>query len=456
MARAPRNPKLIRKMWGGEKPFASPKQWLPQPAVAMQDAPGWACRTRGDRRAEKKDVAGERDMKTKSRKIDTLLTHAGRDPANNFGVVNPPVYHASTILYPTVKSIEERQKIRFAPGTYTYGRHGTPTTSALEEAVAAVEGGFRAVALPSGAAAIYVAILAFVKPGDHILVADHVYGPNRSFVTGFLKRFGVEAMFYDPLIGAGIADLMRENTRVLFMESPGSLTFEVQDVPTLVAAAKARNVVTVLDNTWASPMFFHPLALGVDVSVVAGTKYIVGHSDVMVGFAICNEKSFTAVRSTVAELGYSIAPDDCYLALRGLRTASVRMKQHDKQGMALANWLTARPEVERVLHPALPGHPGHEFWKRDFTGASGLFGVVLKPCPPAALEAMLDGMELFGMGYSWGGFESLIIPSHPETLRTARPWQSAGPTLRIHAGLEDIDDLIADLGRGFDRLNAAR
>src|SRR6185437_7492305 len=354
MARAPRNPKLIRKMWGGEKPFASPKQWLPQPAGAMQDAPGWACRTRGDRRAEKKDVAGERDMKTKSRKIDTLLTHAGRDPANNFGVVNPPVYHASTILYPTVKSIEERQKVRFAPGVYTYGRHGTPTTSALEEAVAAVEGGFRAVALPSGAAAIYVAILAFVKPGDHILVADHVYGPNRSFVTGFLKRFGVEATFYDPLIGAEIADLMRENTRVLFMESPGSLTFEVQDVPTLVAAAKARNVVTVLDNTWASPMFFHPLALGVDVSVVAGTKYIVGHSDVMVGFAICNEKSFTAVRSTVAELGYSIAPDDCYLALRGLRTASVRMKQHDKQGMALANWLTARPEVERVLHPALP------------------------------------------------------------------------------------------------------
>jgi len=412
----------------------------------MQDAAGLGCRaTRLD----------GQNMKSKSRKIDTLLTHAGRDPASNFGVVNPPVYHASTILYPTVKSIEERQKTRFAPGMPTYGRHGTPTTFALEEAVAAVEGGFRAVALPSGAAAIYAAILAFVRPGDHILVADHVYGPTRIFVSGFLKRFGVETTFYDPLIGAGISDLMRDNTRILLMESPGSLTFEVQDVPTLVAAAKARNITTIFDNTWASPMFFHPLELGVDVAVIAGTKYIVGHSDVMVGFAVCTEKSFMPVRSAVAELGYSVAPDDCYLALRGLRTASVRMKQHHKQGLALANWLRTRPEVETVLHPAMPEHPGHHFWKRDFTGASGLFGVVLKPCSQPAFEAMLDGMELFGMGYSWGGFESLIIPSHPEKLRSAKPWHSAGPTVRIHAGLEDLDDLIDDLARGFDRLRAA-
>jgi cysteine-S-conjugate beta-lyase len=394
-------------------------------------------------------------MKSKSRKIDTLLTHAGRDPEQNFGVVNPPVYHASTILYPTVKSIEERQKLRFAPGVSTYGRHGTPTTFALEDAVAAVEGGFRAVALPSGAAAIHVAILGFVKPGDHLLMADHVYGPSRSFAQGFLKRFGVETTFYDPLIGAGIGDLMRDNTKVLFMESPGSLTFEVQDVPVLVAAAKGRGIATILDNTWASPMFYRPLAHGVDVSVIAGTKYIVGHSDVMIGFAVCTEQSFMRVRSTVAELGYAVAPDDCYLALRGLRTASVRMKQHQKQGLALAEWLQTRPEVERVLHPALPFHPGHEFWKRDFSGASGLFGIVLKPCPKPALDAMLDGMELFGMGYSWGGFESLIIPSHPEQLRTARPWREAGPTLRLHAGLEDIDDLIDDLARGFERLHAA-
>jgi len=394
-------------------------------------------------------------MKSKSRKIDTLLTHAGRDPASNFGVVNPPVYHASTILYPTVKSIEERQKTRFAPGIPTYGRHGTPTTFALEEAVAAVEGGFRAVALPSGAAAIYAAILGFVKPGDHILVADHVYGPTRIFASGFLKRFGVETTFYDPLIGAGITDLMRDNTRILFMESPGSLTFEVQDVPALIAAATARNITTIFDNTWGSPMFFHPLELGVDVTVVAGTKYIVGHSDVMIGFAVCTEKSFMPVRSAVAELGYSVAPDDCYLALRGLRTASVRMKQHHTQGLALADWLRTRPEVETVLHPGVPEHPGHQFWKRDFSGASGLFGAILKPCSQPAFEAMLDGMELFGMGYSWGGFESLIIPSHPEKLRTAKPWHGAGPTVRIHAGLEDIDDLIDDLARGFDRLRAA-
>ena len=394
-------------------------------------------------------------MKSKSRKIDTLLTHAGRDPASNFGVVNPPVYHASTILYPTVKSIEERSKVRFAHGVSNYGRHGTPTTFALEDAVTAVEGGFRAVALPSGAAAIYAAILGFVKPGDHMLMADHVYGPSRSFASGFVKRFGVETTFYDPLIGAAIGDLMRDNTRVLFMESPGSLTFEVMDVPALVAAAKPRGIATILDNTWASPMFYRPLAHGVDVSVIAGTKYIVGHSDVMIGFAVCTEASFMPVRSAVADLGYSVAPDDCYLALRGLRTASVRMKQHHKQGMALAEWLQARPEVERVLHPALPGHPGHQFWKRDFTGASGLFGIVLKPCPKSAVEAMLDGMELFGMGYSWGGFESLIIPSHPEQLRTAKPWREAGATLRIHAGLEDIDDLTDDLARGFERLRAA-
>jgi cysteine-S-conjugate beta-lyase len=394
-------------------------------------------------------------MKTKSRKIDTLLTHAGRDPASHFGTVNPPAYHASTILYPTVKSIGERHKVRFAPGVSTYGRHGTPTTFALEEAVAAVEGGVRAIALPSGAAAVYVAILGFVAAGDHILVADHVYGPTRAFAAGFLKRFGVETTFYDPLIGTGISDLMRENTKVLFMESPGSLTFEVQDVPTLVAAAQARNVTTVIDNTWAAPLFYQPLKSGVDISVVAGTKYICGHSDVMVGFVTCGEKSFLPVRRVVAELGYAIAPDDCYLALRGLRTAAVRMKQHEKQGLALAHWLKARPEVERVLHPALPEHPGHQFWKRDFTGASGLFGVVLKDYPATAVEAMLDGVELFGMGFSWGGFESLIIPSHPESLRTAKPWHAAGPTLRIHAGLEDIDDLIDDLARGFERLNAA-
>jgi cysteine-S-conjugate beta-lyase len=393
-------------------------------------------------------------MKTKSRKAATLLTHAGRDPAANFGVVNPPVYHASTVLYPSVAALEAGQKDRYAG--VRYGRLGTPTTFAVEEAVTAVEGGYRTVAVPSGLAAIAVSLLGFARAGDHILMADSVYGPARNFALGPLARFGVATTFYDPMIGAGIADLVRPETRVIYMESPGSLTFEVQDVPAIVAAAKARGVATMLDNTWASPLFFQPLAHGADVSIVAGTKYIVGHSDVMIGFAVCNEASFRPVKQAADQFGYSVGPDDCYMALRGLRTAAVRMRQHEAQGLALARWLQDRPEVKRVLHPALPDNPGHEFWKRDFSGASGLFGIVLQDCPKPAVDAMLDGMELFGMGYSWGGFESLIIPTHPEKIRSATTWRPGGPTLRLHAGLEDFDDLIADLEAGFARLNAAR
>jgi cystathionine beta-lyase len=400
-------------------------------------------------------TSGDHSMTNPPRKIDTILTHAGSDPAANFGIINPPVYRASTVLHPTMRSLEDRQKDRFARGAVTYGRHGTPTNFAFEDAVAEAEGGFRAVALPSGCAAITAAILAFVRAGDHVLIADHVYGPTRSLANGFLKRFGVETTFYDPMIGAGIAGLLRENTRILFMESPGSLTFEVQDTPALVAAAQARGVVTIIDNTWAAPLFFRPMSLGVDVSVIAATKYIVGHSDVMAGVAVCTEAIFPRVRHSVAELGYSIGPDECYLALRGMRTAGVRMRQHEKHGLALASYLDARPEVARVLHPAMPYHPGHEFWKRDFSGASGLFGIVLKPVSQTALAAMLDGMSLFGMGYSWGGFESLILPVDPGHLRSATRWQEDGPTLRIHAGLEDLDDLIADLDRGFARLRAA-
>jgi cysteine-S-conjugate beta-lyase len=395
----------------------------------------------------------ESPMKSKSRKLDTLLTHAGRDPEGNFGIVNPPVYRASTVLQPTMAALEAAQHDRY--GGVRYGRHGTPTTFALEQAAAAVEGGHRAVALPSGLAAVAATILGFVKPGDHVLMADNVYGPARNLANGMLKRFGVETEFYDPMIGAGIAALLRGETRLVYMESPGSLTFEVPDVPAILAAVKPRGIATALDNTWASPCFFRPLALGVDVSVIAGTKYIVGHSDAMLGLAVCTESSFMPVRLAASELGYSVGPDDCYLALRGLRTASVRMKQHQAQGLALAEWLQRRPEVARVLHPALPGHPGHEFWRRDFIGACGLFGVVLRDVPKAAVAAMLDGMELFGMGASWGGYESLILPVNPAKLRTATRWQPEGPTLRIHAGLEDIDDLIDDLERGFRRLGEA-
>jgi cysteine-S-conjugate beta-lyase len=273
-------------------------------------------------------------MRSKSRKIDTLLAHAGRAPEANFGVVNPPVYHASTVLFPTVAALEEGARNRY--NQVTYGRHGTPTTFALEEAVAAVEGGFRAVAFCSGAAACFSAILAFVKAGDHILVTDSVYGPVRAFCTGFLARFGVDTDFYDPHIGAGIEALFRDETRLVYMESPGSLTFEVQDVPAIVNASKARGIRTVIDNTWAAPLYFKPLALGVDVSVLSATKYVVGHSDAMMGIAVCTEESFLPVRSQATLIGNHAAPDDCYLALRGLRTAGVRLKQHQAQGLALA------------------------------------------------------------------------------------------------------------------------
>jgi cysteine-S-conjugate beta-lyase len=394
-------------------------------------------------------------MRSKSKKPDTLLAHAGRAPEKNFGVVNPPVYHASTILHQTVADYEASGRNRY--NQITYGRHGTPTSFAFEEAVAAIEGGHRAVAFCSGAAACFASILAYVKAGDNILMVDSVYGPVRSFCIGFLKRFGVETTFYDPLIdGTGIAALIKPNTVLIYLESPGSLTFEVQDVPAIVAAAKARGLKTLLDNTWAAPLFLKPLALGVDVDIISATKYIVGHSDAMMGIAVCTEESFLPVRNAATEMGNAAAPDDCYLALRGLRTAGVRLRQHQKQGIALATYLQQRPEVERVMHPALPDDPGHALWQRDFTGASGLFGVALKAgTPKKAIDAMLDGLELYGMGASWGGFESLVLPTHPEQLRTAAPWHS-GPCLRFHAGLEDMDDLIADLDRGFERLNATK
>jgi len=392
-------------------------------------------------------------MRSKSKKPDTLLAHAGRAPESNFGIVNPPVYHASTVLHPTVAALEQAQRNRF--NQVTYGRQGTPTQFAFEEAAAAIEGGARGIAFCSGAASCFTAMLAFVKSGDHVLVTDSVYGPVRAFCTGFLERFGVATTFYDPRIGEGIGTLIQPNTKLIYMESPGSLTFEVQDVPAIVATAKTRGVRTAIDNTWAAPMFFKPLALGVDVEVISATKYVVGHSDVMMGLAVCTADSFLPVRTQAAQLGNHAAPDDCYLALRGLRTAGVRLRQHQAQGLALARWLAARPEVARVLHPALPDDPGHALWRRDFTGASGLFAVVLRPgTAKPKIEAMLDGMELFGMGASWGGFESLILPVYPDRLRTAVPWQE-GPVLRLHAGLEDVDDLIADLDRGFARLNAA-
>lgn len=393
--------------------------------------------------------------KSRTLKPDTLLGHLGRDPARYFGVVNPPVHRASTLLFETVEDFEGARSDPLGKGRSSYARYGTPTTFSLEDAVAELEGGNGAIAVPTGLAAIASTLVTYLSAGDHALVSDSVYQPTRRVCDDLLTRFGVETTYYDPLIGADIASLMRPNTKLVFMESPGSLTFEVQDVPAIAAAARAAGAATVLDNTWATPLYFNPLAHGVDVVIHSATKYIVGHADAMLGLIVTGEAEYRRLRRSVVVLGHAAAPDDVYLALRGLRTLSVRLARHQANGLTLARWLRDRPEVARVLHPALPDDPGHALWRRDFSGASGLFGVVLQPYPKRAVSAMLNGLELFGIGVSWGGYESLILPVDPNTARSATTWEAPGPTLRIHAGLEDPNDLIADLAAGFERLSRA-
>jgi cystathionine beta-lyase len=384
---------------------------------------------------------------------DTKLVHSGRHPERFEGAVNPPVFHASTILARSLEEWERKKadRARDVPGTY-YGRIGTPTTQALEESIAELEGGHRTVLVPSGLAACAVGLLAAVQSGDHVLVTDNVYGPTRTFATRFLRRFGVEATFFPPLAGAGITALMRDNTRAVFLESPGSLSFEVQDVPAIAAAARARGATVLMDNTWATPLFFKPLAHGVDISIQAATKYIVGHSDAMLGTVTATEAAAPRLRAVHYELGQTVGPDDVNLASRGLRTMAVRLARHWETGVRLAEWIARQPEVARVLHPALPGDPGHALWERDFTGASGLFGVVLRPIARRAYAALFDRLALFGIGASWGGYESLIVPMSPGETRTATSWTDPGPCFRIHAGLENMDDLLADLDAGFRRL----
>lgn len=389
-------------------------------------------------------------------KDSTKIVTAGRHPHDNHGVVNPPVYHASTILAPTLRAREERQRQRMdGERTVAYGRSGTPTTFALEDAVNAVEGGDHCNVFSSGAAAVAAVLIAYVESGDHILVADTVYGPTRRFCDGMLARFGVETTFYDPAIGAGIADLMSERTRLVYAESPGSLTFEMMDFAAVADVAHKHGAFAAIDNTWASPLYFKPFEHGADISIQAGTKYIVGHSDVMIGTVATTNEAWEALRQNYAMLGQAAGPDDIYLAQRGFRTLSVRMARHWENGVALAQWLAAQPEVEVVMHPALADDPGHQLWQRDYSGASGLFGVTMKPVGRPALEAMIDPLELYGIGSSWGGYESLVILTDPNAIRTTAPWPHEGPTLRFHAGLEDIDDLIADLDAGFQRLRKA-
>jgi cystathionine beta-lyase len=383
---------------------------------------------------------------------ETRLLEVGRAPAENQGIVNPPVYHASTIVFPTLAALEAGDRTPYE-GT-RYGRRGTPTTFALEEAVAALEGGWRSIAVPSGLAAITASLLAFLKSGDHLLMVDSVYAPPRRFCDTILAGLGVETTYYDPM--AEIAPLLRPTTRVVFTESPGSLSFEVQDIPLVAGEARAAGAVTIMDNTWSAGLHFAPFAHGVDVSIQAATKYIVGHSDVMLGTITTTEDAFLPAKRTASLLGMCAGPDDCYLALRGLRTLSVRLARHEQTALKLAHWLSRRSEVRRVLHPALPDCPGHDVWRRDFTGSNGLFSIVLEETPRPALAAMLDGLKLFAMGYSWGGYESLIVPFDPRKARSVTSWsEGGGPCLRLHCGLEDPDDLIADLDAGFARLAAA-
>lgn len=381
----------------------------------------------------------------------TEVVEAGRNPKAQEGVVNPPVYHASTVIYESLEELERKTASPFE-GVY-YGRNGTPTTFAFEDAVARLEGGYRSIACASGMAAIGAALMAFLDTGDHLLVTDSAYGPTRKFCEIVLKGFGVETTYYDPLAGPDIAHLLHPETKVVFAESPGSLTFEVQDIPAIAAAAHDAGAVMIIDNSWATPLYFRPFAHGVDVSIQAATKYLAGHSDVMMGAITTTEEPFRRVRVMAAILGAVPGPDDCYLALRGIRTLAIRLERHQRTSLELARWCAQQREVVRVLHPAFPGCPGHDLWERDFSGATGLFSVVLdKHYPKQALARMLDHMTLFKMGYSWGGFESLILPADPTPLRTASPWSAEGTLIRIHAGLEDPGDLIADLEAGFARL----
>ena len=380
----------------------------------------------------------------------TEVVHGARDPGARFGFVNAPVYRGSTILFPTLDKITTRDQ------PYTYGRRATPTTVELETALAALEGGERTILTPSGYQAVVTAILAVVESGDDILMTDSVYQPTRAFCDKMLSKLGVATTYYDPRIGAGIATLIKPNTKLIFTESPGSQTFEMQDIPALAAVARAHDLWLLTDNTWATPLYYKPFAHGVDISIQALTKYVAGHSDAMLGSVTANARAARHIVAAKELLGVCPGSEETWLALRGLRTLDVRLARHHASGLAMAEWLATEPAVAKVLHPALPGHSGHDIWKRDYLGASGLFSVVLHPVGRPALAAMLDGLKLFGMGYSWGGFESLVIPFDPSGYRTATQWNEPGPALRFHIGLEHIDDLKADLSAGFERLRAAQ
>ncbi len=379
----------------------------------------------------------------------TDLVHSGRHPHENHGFVNPPVYHASTIFFPSYESLKARDT------QYVYGRRGTPTMAALEEAVSSLEGGYGTKICPSGLSAITTMLLSFLKAGDHLLVTDSTYRPTRSFCDEVLKGLGIETTYYDPMLGADIASLFKPNTKLVYTECPGSQTMEVQDIPAIVKAAHEHGILVSTDNTWSAGHYFKAFEHGCDISVQAGTKYIVGHSDAMLGTITVTEEHWPTLDKYWNLIGPCAGPDDIYLAQRGLRTLDVRLERHMKNTLEIASWLQDRAEVERVMYPALPSDPGHEIWKRDFTGASGLFSFVLKPVPDAAVAKFFNSLKFFGMGYSWGGYESLAVPFDPSSYRSATVWPHEGPGVRLHIGLEDVDDLKADLDGAFAAMTAA-
>ncbi len=393
-------------------------------------------------------------MTTKQFDTATRLAHSGRTTHAHYGFVNTPVYRGSTVLFEDTKQLKSRN------AKYIYGRKGTPTTNSLSDLVTELEGGTGTILAPSGLGAITISLLAFLEAGDHVLITDSVYRPTRHFADEMLTKLGVEIEYYDPLIGAGISNLLRENTRILYLEAPGSQTMEMQDIPALVKAAKAhdgaRDIYTIIDNTWATSIFFKALDFGVDITLQAGTKYMGGHSDIMLGAATANERAWPLLNKHNSALGMCAGTEEAYLGLRGLRTMELRLKQHMASGLELAVWLEQRPEIAEVMHVGLPSNPGYEIWKRDFKGSSGLFSVILNPVSEDCVAAFLDELTLFGLGYSWGGFESLAIPFDPSTYRSISEWKDKGPALRFHIGLENSADLIADLEAGFRKLAECR
>jgi cystathionine beta-lyase len=373
----------------------------------------------------------------------TRLVLGGRNPFEHHGFVNTPIYRGSTVLYANADDFLHRR------ARYTYGTRGTPTRETLEVAWSELAGAVGTVLVPSGLAAVAIALLSCLKAGDHLLVPDSVYLPTRNFCDKVLARYGVETAYYDPLVGSGIAELMRPNTRAVFTEAPGSQSFEMQDIPAIAAAAHKREAIVLMDNTWATPLFFPPHERGVDLAIEAGTKYLGGHSDLLLGLVSANERCWASLRAAFDSFSICPGPEDVFLASRGLRTLAVRLAHHQESALKVAQWLEARPEVQRVLHPALESDPGHAIWKRDFRGACGLFSVVLKPVPQPALHGFINALRLFGIGASWGGFESLVLPFDCTNYRTATAWAPGGPTVRFHIGLEDVEDLTDDLDQAL-------